>query len=287
MHKLQSRGLSQRRSCALCGISRSSFAYRPCAERLQRDKELGQQLHRIARHRPRFGYRRAHDALRRKGQFINQKRVRRLWKEQGLTLPQRRSRKRRRRPEIALPCAATHPHQVWTYDFVQDRCNQGHKLRFLTVTDEFTRKNLAIVTATSIRSQRVLQELECLFEQHGTPQYLRSDNGPEFVAQAVQQWLKQEKVQTLYIEPGCPWQNGYAESFHSRFRDECLNCEWFHNVREARVLVEAWRLYYNQERPHSSLGYLTPLEFEARWEKEQRKEQHNEWLHATDSTTGF
>lgn len=170
------------------------------------------------------------------------------------------------------PHAATKPHQVWAYDFVHDKCNQGHTLRFLTITDEFTRQSLAVVAATSIRSHDVIEVLRRLFAQHGAPQYLRSDNGPEFVSKAVREWLKQQDVQAAYIEPGCPWQNGFAESFHSRFRDECLNREWFHNVREARVLAESYRRYYNQERPHSSLNYLTPLEFEAAWQNQQHQQ---------------
>jgi putative transposase len=168
---------------------------------------------------------------------------------------------------------------VWAYAFVHDHCNRGHRLRFLTVTDEFTRQSLAVETATSIKAADVLKTLQQLFAEHGAPQYLRSDNGPEFIAQAVQRWLGEQGVQTVYIEPGCPWQNGYAESFHSRLRDECLNREWFHNVREAKVVVEAWRLYYNQERPHSSLGYLTPFEFQALWERQQQ------W-HQAITTTG-
>ena len=267
MTQLRQRGLSTRLSCALCHISRSSFAYHPSVKHQQRDQELGQRLRRIAQRRPRYGYRRAYALLRRGGQIINHKRVRRVWRLEKLSLPQRRSRKRRPLQAGVRVAQATQPHQVWTYDFVQDRCNQGHRLRFLTITDEFTRQSLAVVTATSIRSPHVLQVLARLFAQHGPPQYLRSDNGPEFVAQAVQQWLQAQGVQTLYIEPGCPWQNGYAESFQSRLRDECLNCEWFHNVREARVVVEAWRIYYNEQRPHSSLGYLTPREFYQSWQQ--------------------
>jgi len=266
--QLRQPGLSTRRSCALCRISRSSYAYQAAPELQQRDAELGQHLRRIARRRPRYGYRRAYALLRRGGWLINHKRVRRVWRLEKLSLPLRRSRKRRPGTGTTWD-QATQPYQVWTYDFVQDRCNRGHRLRFLTITDEFTRQSLAVVTATSIRSQQVLQVLARLFAEPGPPQYLRSDNGPEFVAKAVQEWLKEQGVQTLYIEPGCPWQNGYAESFHSRFRDECLNREWFHNVREARVVVEAWRVYYNEQRPHSSLGYLTPREFHGLWQQEQ------------------
>lgn len=182
------------------------------------------------------------------------------------------------------PHAAMRPHQVWAYDFVHDKCNQGHKLRFLTITDEFTRQSLAVVAATSIQSRHVIEVLERLFVEHGAPQYLRSDNGPEFVSKAVQQWLKAQGVQTAYIEPGCPWQNGFAESFHSRFRDECLDREWFHNVREARVLAESYRRYYNEERPHSSLNYMTPFEFGAQWRQERKVEQYQRPAAAAHTT---
>lgn len=186
------------------------------------------------------------------------------------------------------PHAATKPHQVWAYDFVHDRCNQGHPLRFLTITDEFTRQSLAVVAATSIRSHHVVEVLKALFAEHGAPQYLRSDNGPEFVSKAVRGWLQEQSVQTAYIEPGCPWHRApsgwrFAESFHSRFRDECLNREWFHNVREARVLAESYRRYYNQERPHSSLGYMTPLEFQAAWQQGHKNQQHQQPKAAVNS----
>lgn len=276
--QLQQHGLSQRRSCALCQIGRSSYSYRPSTSKVRRDQKLGQHLKRIARRRPRFGYRRAWDALRREGQVINQKRVRRIWKKEGLSLPQRRPRKRKRPEMVPRPHPATRPHQVWAYDFVQDKCNRGHRLRFLTITDEFTRQSLAVVAATSIKAKDVLEVLDRLFVKHGAPQYLRSDNGPEFVSTAVQQWLRRQGVQTAYIDPGCPWQNGYAESFHSRFRDEFLDREWFHNVREARVLAESFRRYYNQERPHSSLNYMTPYEFHIAWQQgriNQQTQQHN------------
>ena len=188
------------------------------------------------------------------------------------------------------PHAATRPHQVWAYDFVHDKCNRGHTLRFLTITDEFTRQSLAVVAATSIKANNVIEVLRRLFEEHGTPQYLRSDNGTEFVSKAVREWLQQKDVQTAYIELGCPWQNGYAESFHSRFRDECLNREWFHNVREARVLAESFRRYYNQERPHSSLNYMTPLEFHAAWQQgriNQQKQQHNAAVNSAEFSPSY
>ena len=225
---------------------------------------MGQRLHEVARVHEDYGYRRAHRHLRNQQEVVNHKRVQRVWRIEGLSLPLRNSCKKVR-TGASVPLAATRPNEVWTYDFIQDKCNRGHRLKFLTITDEFTRQSLAVVTATSIRAERVRQELERLFTKHGAPECIRSDNGPEFVSKAVRGWLKQQGVETLYIAPGCPWQNAYAESFHSRFRAECLNKQWFHTVREAAVVVEAWRKYYNQERLHSSLNYMPPDEFERKW----------------------
>jgi putative transposase len=261
---MHQRGLSVSRSCALIGISRSSYHYQPSPEKQASDRELGQRLHAIAAYHKCYGYRPVHRELRSQGEAVNHKRVQRVWRLEGLSLPLRRTCKKIR-TGAGVPLAATRPNEVWAYDFIQDKCNRGHRLKFLTITDEFTRKSLAIITATSIRAGRVRQELERLFAQHGVPESIRSDNGPEFVSKAVKEWLHQQGVETLYIAPGCPWQNAYAESFHSRFRTECLGRQWFHTVREAAVVVEAWRRYYNGERLHSSLGYMPPEEFEHKW----------------------
>lgn len=253
-----------RRSCALCRISRSSQSYKPSPEKQASDQELGRRLHVIADYHGDYGYRRAHKHLQNQQEQVNHKRVQRVWRLEGLSLPLRRSC-RKVRTGASVPLAATRPNEVWTYDFIHDKCNRGHRLKFLTITDEFTRKSLAVVTATSIRAERVRQELERLFLKHGAPDCIRSDNGPEFVSKTVKEWLEQQGVETRYIAPGCPWQNAYAESFHSRFRAECLGKQWFHTVREAAVVVEAWRKYYNGERLHSSLNYVPPDEFEQRW----------------------
>ncbi len=159
------------------------------------------------------------------------------------------------------PIQATRPNHVWTYDFVHDACANGQRLKILTLTDEFTRESLAIEVATTIRAADVLAVLEQVMRQRGVPGYLRSDNGPEFVAHAVQRWLRTQQVQTMYIAPGSPWQNAYGESFTGRLRDECLNLEWFRNVAEAKVVIGRWRQHYNEDRPHSSLGYQTPRAF--------------------------
>ena len=231
------------------------------------DRELGEELRQIARKHTRFGYRRAHALLWRAGHQINHKRVHRVWRLMKLSLPQRRPRKRLKgSPAASAVTQATCPNQVWTYDFVHDWCTSGQRLKLLTVVDEFTREGLCIETRTSIKSGTVLAVLASLVRRHGAPVYLRSDHGPEFVATKVKEWLSKAGVQTLYLEPGSPWQNAKGESFNGRLRDECLNVERFSNLAEAKVVVESWRKHYNAERPHSSLAYKTPLEFRSQYE---------------------
>ena len=259
-----SRGLSERRSCSLVGMSRSSYRYE--ARLRAADADLVGRLRALAGqpHKTRYGYRRAWADLRRAGLMVNHKRVHRLWRWAGLTQPRRRRRKRSK-PEAGVPRAATCPNDVWTYDFIHDACFGGRKLRMLTVVDEFTRECLAIEVATSLPSGRVITVLERLFEERGGPDYIRSDNGPEFIAGRVRRWLGERGSETIYITPGHPWENAREESFNGRFRDECLNMEVFSNVVEARVVIEEWRHHYNEERPHSSLGRRTPREFREAW----------------------
>ncbi len=192
---------------------------------------------------------------------VNIKRVHRIWRQERLHVPPRRGRRRRPDRKGCTPITATRPNQVWTYDFVYDTCANGQRLKILTVTDEFTRESLAIEVATRMRGRQVIEVLEQVIRVRGTPAYLRSDNGPEFVARALQQSLQAQQIQTAYIEPGSPWQNAYGESFNGRLRDECLNLEWFRHVAEARVVIGAWQRQYNEERPHSSLDYETPHAF--------------------------
>jgi putative transposase len=223
-----------------------------------RDTELGVRLRSLAAGHPRYGYRRAWAVLRRE-MLINLKRVRRLWQRLGLSLPKRRPRRRVRSTNLR-PVPATGANQVWAYDFVHDRCANGQKLKLLTVVDEWTRECLAIEVGARINSSRVIEVLSRLMSRHGHPTFIRSDNGPEFVAHRVKEWLNNSGVQTSFIEPGKPWQNGANESFNGKLRDECLNMEWFRNRAEAKSIVEQWRRYYNEERPHSSLNYHTPAQ---------------------------
>lgn len=260
---LAARGLSQRRACALVGVHRSSLRYQarpdPTADRVTRMSELAQQ-------HPRSGYRRIWALLRREGRTVNPKRVRRLWQRARLQVRQARRRARRAGTSASVaPQQAQRPGHVWTYDFMQDATLSGRSLRLLTVLDEFTRECLAIAVATAMPATRVIAVLEPIFLVYGAPRFLRSDNGPEFIALDVRFWLRHQQTATLYIDPGCPWQNGYGESFTGTLRDECLNLHACASVAEAQVRVDAFRRHYNEERPHSRLGYRTPAEFKRDW----------------------
>lgn len=253
-----SRGHSQRRSCELIGIRRSVLTYERQMPR--KDAPVLQAMKRLAEQYPRYGYRRIRIFLRREGHEMSWERAHRLWRLAGLQLPKKRSRKRvaASRPR---PQAPTGPNSVWAYDFVYDACANGQQIKCLTAIDEFTRECLAIDVAGGIRSKRVIEVLSQLVSVRGAPRYLRSDNGPEFVSHRILEWIEASGIGSALSDPGKPWQNGTDESFNGRFRDECLNLEWFRSRREARVIIETWRQHYNQVRPHSSLDYRTPVEF--------------------------
>ncbi len=214
----------------------------------------------LARQYPRYGYRRIQVFLARRGFEMSPERAYRLWRQAGLQVPRRRARRRiaTGRPRPTPPTAANH---VWAYDFVFDRCANAQQLKCLTIVDEWTRECLAIEVAGSIRSRHVIDVLARLISVHGVPRYLRSDNCPEFVSRAILKWLHKSNIETAAIDPGKPWQNGTNESFNDTFRDECLSLEWFRSRKEAEVLIGVWRRHYNEVRPHSSLGNLTPKEF--------------------------
>jgi len=256
------RGLSKRRACELLEIARSGLSYQPV--RAERDAPVVAAMRRLAAQYPRYGYRRIRVFLRREGHPMSRQRAYRLWSHAGLQLPRRRPRRRvaalRPRP---LPASA--PNHVWAYDFVFDACANGQQLKCLTLIDEFTRECLAIDVAGSIRSRRVIEVLARLISVHGAPTHLRSDNGPEFVSQAILEWLASESIGTAHIDPGKPWQNGADESFNGKLRDECLSMEWFRTRAEAKAVIESWRRHYNQVRPHQSLDDLTPIEFKTRY----------------------
>jgi putative transposase len=249
----------------LLQLQRSTFNYQA---RPERNVGLVEEVHELAQRHPRYGYRRVWALLRRRGRRVNRKHVHRLWKRAKLQV-RKVTRKRGPARAASVPVQALHPGHVWTYDFLHDHCLHGPPLKVLTVMDEFTREGLAIEVASSLPSQKVLTVLERLVVRHGRPQFIRSDNGPEFIALAVRGWLAQHQMQTLYIDPGCPWQNGFGESFNGTVRDECLNMHVFHSVAEARIVLATYRQQYNEERPHSRLGYRTPTEFKRDWLERQ------------------
>jgi len=220
----------------------------------------------LSRIHSRYGYRRIWAVLRIEGWKINVKRVHRLWKREGLKVP-KRQRKRRRLGNSSAGSQllrAEHINHVWSYDFVMDQTSDGSRLKILVIFDEYSRESLRIVVGRSLKSHDVIEALDQLFESRGNPTYIRSDNGPEFIAGVVVDWIDMRGVDTMFIEPGSPWENAFVESFNSRFRDELLNREEFGSMLEARVLIEDYRREYNERRPHSSLGYQTPEEFAAR-----------------------
>jgi putative transposase len=217
----------------------------------------------LAGRHPRWGYRMVWASLKREGWRINRKRVYRLWRREGLRVP-RKARKKRRLGSSENSCLrsrAEYKDHVWAWDFIHDRTATGSPLKCLSIIDEYTRECLELEVARSIKSADVIDVLTGLFRRRGVPRHIRSDNGPEFIAGEIRGWLSRSSVETLYVEPGSPWENGYAEAFGSRLRDEFLNVEEFADVREAKALASAWQEWYNSERPHSSLGYRTPEEF--------------------------
>lgn len=257
------REVSARRACWWLNVSRSWLKY---ASR-KKDDELVERLMALAKEHPRYGVRRLHALLGRGGLAVNLKRVRRLCAKHGLLLKQRRRRKRRG-IGAGVPCRAGHPNQVWAYDFVEDCTESGRKIRVLTVVDEFTRECVEVEVEHRMNAKFVAGTLTRLFERRGTPSFIRSDNGPEFIAKFLMRVFAIHGVAARHIEPGSPWQNGLNERFNGSLRDECLNLETFHNRDHARALIRLYARQYNERRPHSSLEYQTPREFAARWRGE-------------------
>jgi putative transposase len=252
--------LSERHACELNGLDRSTYRYEPEPDR---NAQLRARLTELARQRPRFGYRRLGVLLEKNGEVVNHKRLLRVYQEAGLAV-RRRERKRLARDRVGMP-VLTRPNQEWSIDFVSDALANGRAIRSLTVLDDFTKESLAIEVDTSLSGLRVTRVLDRIIAERGKPDGLRLDNGPEFTSRCFIAWAEQRGVPLIYIQPGKPVQNSYIESFNGRFRDECLNANWFENLVDARRKIEAWRLDYNQARPHSSLAYRTPEEFARAW----------------------
>ena len=257
-HALERLGVTERRACRVLGQSRST--QRRVLVVAEDEPRLVGRIIELATAYGRYGYRRITALLRREGWRVNTKRVARIWREQSLKVPRRQPKRGRLwlNDGSCVRLRAERPNHVWSYDFVFDRTHDGRPLRMLVIVDEYTRECLAIDVERRLNSENVLERLSELFLKRGTPAYIRSDNGSEFTATAVRDWLERLGVGTLFIEPGSPWENGYVESFNGKLRDELLNGEIFYTLLEAQVLIERWRQEYNRIRPHSALGYRPP-----------------------------
>lgn len=253
--------VSERRACKVIGQNRSTQRYK--ARDRRDDQLLITAIHRLVNNHPRRGCRFITACLKREGWRMNYKKVHRIWKEEGFKVP-RKQRKKRAVGTFSNACdkrVATHRNDVWSWDFIHDRMTNGRQLKFLVIIDEYTRENLCLEVGYSFTADDVLNILSGLMAIHGVPTHIRSDNGPEFIARHMRKWLCQAQVNILYVEPGAPWQNGYAESFNSRLRDEFLEMHYFTTLQEAQYKTASWKSYYNEGRPHASLGYRTPKEF--------------------------
>lgn len=262
---IQRHALSQRRACGLVSVSRTVMHYAPRSNAL--NDRLRRRLKELAEKHRRYGHIRLYILLRREGLVVNHKRTERLYRAEGLSLRIRRRRKFAAVVRNPLP-PAVRPHERWAMDFIQDSIAGGRKFRTLSVVDTYSRECLTVETDTSLPGHRAVRVLERLGELKGLPESIRVDNGPEFISKALNEWAYRKGVKLDFIRPGKPVENAYVESFHSRFRDECLNEHYFLGLQEAKDVIEMWRLEYNGFRPHSALNYQTPKEFLERYEKQ-------------------
>jgi transposase InsO family protein len=260
--------VSERRACQIVGIARST---KRRASGHSAEVALVAKIHKLSEQYPRFGYRKIYERLKTAGSRVGREQVRLIRRRDGLRVPQKSPKRRRPGTSTIDLEQAEYPNHVWSYDFVADQTSDGKTVRFLTVIDEFTRQGLWVECARHLTSVDVLRVLEQLVELHGVPIAIKSDNGAEFVAKKVQKWIKKRGIGAKYIEPGSPWQNGHNESFNGVFRDGCLNRWLFESLREAREASESWLHEYNEERPHGSLGGLTPSKFVEQWEEQERE----------------
>jgi putative transposase len=263
-------GVSERRACRVVGQNRSTQRT-PQAVIDDEEERLRACLRAFAKDRPRWGWRRATDHARHEGFMVNRKRVQRLWREEGLRVPRRRRKQRLRGAGGVGQMCPIRPNVLWAMDFQFDQTIDGRPLKLLNVIDEFTRECPAIRVERSLNADDVVDCLDRIAMVRGYPTYLRMDNGPEFVAAAVRDWCRFNRTHTMFIEPGSPWQNAWIESFNARVRDELLNIEQFDSLLEAKVLIEDWRVDYNNLRPHSSLGRKTPTDYAQAWTNKHKQ----------------
>ncbi len=258
IHTRQKLATSERRTCRVIGLARSSLQYRPAR---RDDDALRLALIRLAKQYGRYGYRKIAELLRIEGWKVNHKKVERIWREEGLQLPQRHKKRRRlyHKDASIIRLRPTHPNHVWSIDFVHDKLDSGRSYKMLTVLDEYTRQALAVAVRTRMGAEDVLEALYPLLMRHGTPEYIRSDNGPEFVAEAMQDWLARVGIKPIRIYPGSPWENGYNERFNGTLRREVLNAEWFTTTKQAQIVINQWLRQYNHIRPHQALNMRPPV----------------------------
>ena len=272
--------VSERYICRVIGQPRSTQRYRCLVK--DDETQLVEDMIKLVKQYGRYGYRKIAALLRDEGwRPLNDKRVERLWRREGLKVPPKQPKKRRLwlNDGSCIRLRPLYRNHVWSYDFVHDRTSNGRRIRMLTVIDEFSRECLAIEVGRRFDSSNVIDVLSRLFLEKGVPEHIRSDNGPEFISWRVRWWLKRFSVKTLFIEPGSPWENGYIESFNGRLRDELLDREIFDTLYEAKVLVERWRWEYNTVRPHGALGYRPPAPeaIQPRWTEKIPLVAHNYW----------
>ena len=261
---------SQRKASGYFCLHRSTLRYRPKFH--SRAKELADKaIVELSLDHPELGADKVGRLVRNRGLRVSNERVRKVRREECLQVPPPKKKQSRRGVSTGKhPTKAEYRGHVWTWDFIHDSTIKGGSFRALSVVDEYTRETHELYPARNIGSGKVLELMSELIDRHGAPEHIRSDNGPEFVAKSLQAWLAEESIKTLYIEPGCPWQNGFVESFHDKFRRECLAREIFYTLSEARVVIEAWRKKYNELRPHRSLGMKTPEEYALGWKAGER-----------------
>lgn len=267
-HVTEELGVSERRACQVLGQHRST--QRKIAKTPDDEAALTADITALALQYGRYGYRRITAMLHQAGWIVNVKRVERIWRREGLKVPHKQPKRGRLwlNDSSCVRLRPEYPNHVWSYDFVEDRTHNGRKIRMLNVIDEFTRECIAIRVERKLKAVDVIDVLSDLFILRGIPTHIRSDNGPEFIAKALREWIAAVGTKTAYIMPGSPWENGYCESFNSKLRDELLNGEIFYTLKEAKIIIENWRQHYNTVRPHSSLGYKPPAPEAAVWPRQ-------------------
>lgn len=258
IHVRQRFGTSERRTCKTIGIARSTQRYEATPDN---DDSLRLALIRLAKQYGRYGYRKIAELLCSEGWVVNHKKVERIWREEGLQLPQRHKRRKRlyHKDSSIIRLRPKYPNHIWSIDFVHDRLSNGRSYKMLTVLDEYTREALCVTVKPRMGNAEVLEALYPLFLRHGRPEFIRSDNGPEFVAESFQAWLTKVGIKPIRIYPGSPWENGYNERFNGTLRREVLNAEWFSTIKQAQIVIEKWLKQYNHIRPHQSLGMRPPV----------------------------